>query len=533
MLGCPPRQNVTNVILDEAFAANGTIGPEGGTVAATAGDGTEYTLEVPANALAEPVDITITPVTGIRNLPLSGGFAGAVDLQPAGLQFARSATLTITGAPAAPSGMIPIGFSYEGDADTLALAIAGEEGGALTLLVQHFSGGGVGFGTLQDVQAMPLGDFLCAAFIDDVLDLSATAHEPQAEVSLFRDMFTQCVLPDLQNATNDDELNRAVSEYELWANTVSVALDLPVRPGTSPEFVAERQQAADVAAERLRAAIAGNNAVAAAQQSFSAVANVLFWQKQAELFEMNLQAEQLSRETVLLSIPLNIQMDPVTLPDTLQAGFPHSLDLQFSVVFQGHPNTPQAAPMLVNLTATGATLQNPTGFTSVNGFYTTVITATGAGNVGVTIEACLVLPVIPPTPPAQPTATDLCFHDFVDAQGVDLTGTWEGTFTVNLGTGGQASAPIRITLDQNQNAITGTYDVLGDDVDHFGTVSATLSGPELLGFTLTQQAGCPASFTGSATVSTLPGGQDQIVATFNGSDCHNTHSGGSSTVIRQ
>ena len=393
-IGCPrPTPDVT---VESGRSETKTIGAAGGELSCMASDGTLYTLLIPANALAAPVEITMSPVTQIRNLPLSGGFAGAVDLQPTGLEFARPAMLTITGAPGVPSGMIPVGFSFEGDADTFELAIAAEEGDAFTLLVQHFSGGGVGFGTLQDVSELSVqGGSACTALFSDLIELSVTSHDLEVEVSVFRDFFTQCALPDLENANNDADLRRAVFRYESWANFISDVLRLTVIPGLAPEFSAERQQAGSVAAEKIRAAIAGNNAVAAAQFSFTAVANVLFWQEQAELFDIDLQAEQLSRETVLLSIPLDIQMDPVTLPATIQDGFPHSLDLQFSVVFHGDP-IPNHAPFQVTLTATGATLQNPTGFTAADGAYTTVITATGAGDVGVSVQACLVLPVAPP-----------------------------------------------------------------------------------------------------------------------------------------
>jgi hypothetical protein len=153
-----------------------------------------------------------------------------------------------------------------------------------------------------------------------------------------------------------------------------------------------------------------------------------------------------------------------------------------------------------------------------------VITATQDAGVLVEAKACLVLP-------GTTVPTDVCITEVITSNGIDLTGTWTGTFSVNLGSGGQSSANITVQLVQNQNAITGTYQVQ-DDTDHFGTVSATLSGTELLDFTLTQQTGCAGEFSGSATFSTLTGGQDQIVATFNGADCHNTHSGGTSTITR-
>ena len=58
---------------DVSRAAHAAIGPEGGTLKATAADGTRFELEVPAEALDFAEVITMTPVLRAENLPLSGG----------------------------------------------------------------------------------------------------------------------------------------------------------------------------------------------------------------------------------------------------------------------------------------------------------------------------------------------------------------------------------------------------------------------------------------------------------------------------
>jgi hypothetical protein len=138
--------------------------------------------------------------------------------------------------------------------------------------------------------------------------------------------------------------------------------------------------------------------------------------------------------------------------------------------------------------------------------------------------ACLVLP-------GTTVPTDVCLSQTFTGSGLDLSGTWTGSFSVFFGNGQLQTADITVVLDQNQNAITGTYQVVNDEA-HFGTVSATLSGVSLLGFTLTQQSGCPGSFPGTAAVTLLPDGRQQITAEFSGSDCHSVHSGGQSVLIR-
>src|SRR5262245_7018422 len=98
---------------DAARATHAAIGPEGGTLSATAADGTRFELTVPADALDFTETITMTPVLRAESLPLSGGLVGAVDLEPAGLTFYQPATLKITPAALAP-GFKTIGFAYNG-----------------------------------------------------------------------------------------------------------------------------------------------------------------------------------------------------------------------------------------------------------------------------------------------------------------------------------------------------------------------------------------------------------------------------------
>src|SRR5215207_6177500 len=98
---------------DVGRAAHTTIGPQGGTLSATAADGTRFELSVPAEALDFSETITMTPVLRAEKLPLSGGLIGAVNLEPAGLTFYEPATLRIIPAALAP-GYETIGFAYNG-----------------------------------------------------------------------------------------------------------------------------------------------------------------------------------------------------------------------------------------------------------------------------------------------------------------------------------------------------------------------------------------------------------------------------------
>jgi hypothetical protein len=91
----PPSPSQARMVLDQPRATYGSIGAEGGTLRATAADGTRFELAIPPNALDFTETITMTPASAVDNLPLSGGLAGAVSLEPAGLTFYEPATLTI------------------------------------------------------------------------------------------------------------------------------------------------------------------------------------------------------------------------------------------------------------------------------------------------------------------------------------------------------------------------------------------------------------------------------------------------------
>jgi len=151
----PPSQSGIGVTLDQSRAASASISTQGGSLSATAADGTQFTLTVPAGAFLSDEDITITPVAGISRLPLSGGLLAAVQLQPDGLRLMQPATLVIQ-LPAqqvSSGGQRPIGFAYHGSGNEFHLFPSELSGPFFDLSLMHFSGYGVGSGTDGDVQA--------------------------------------------------------------------------------------------------------------------------------------------------------------------------------------------------------------------------------------------------------------------------------------------------------------------------------------------------------------------------------------------
>ncbi len=102
-----------SLTLDQSHASSAIIGPEGGTLAATGADGTRYTLEIPAKALVEDVEIGLVPITSMDGIPWKNeGLIGAVQLEPDGQMFYSYVNLTIQPADnAAVDQIVPVGAS--------------------------------------------------------------------------------------------------------------------------------------------------------------------------------------------------------------------------------------------------------------------------------------------------------------------------------------------------------------------------------------------------------------------------------------
>lgn len=123
---------------ETAASASATIPIEGGEVSAIGSDGVVYSLQVPFGALIAPTAITITPLTNVTSLPVSGPIVGAVRLAPAGLALQVPATLVVTlPGPVPAGGLVALhhgtgATDFEAPATTIA-------GTTLTSTIAHFS----------------------------------------------------------------------------------------------------------------------------------------------------------------------------------------------------------------------------------------------------------------------------------------------------------------------------------------------------------------------------------------------------------
>ena len=135
--------------LDEARAVTQIIGFDGGSISATAADGTVFTLSIPADSVRQRTRITLTPVSRLDGLPFGNGTDVTVDLHPSGLMFDVPATLTIEPATPIPAGE-RILYGYSDNRLLLAEPVLKAQG--IAIVVPHFSGYGVARGLMGNVE---------------------------------------------------------------------------------------------------------------------------------------------------------------------------------------------------------------------------------------------------------------------------------------------------------------------------------------------------------------------------------------------
>ena len=138
------------VVLDTDRRVEAVIPVEGGSLSATAADGTVYTLDIPSDALLNETLIGLTPVTSIAGMPF-GDQSYAVQFSPEGLFLHNFAILTIEPTEALPVDE-QIAFGYLQDGADLILEAPVAESSEIKIHVQHFSGSGVTKGLLADIE---------------------------------------------------------------------------------------------------------------------------------------------------------------------------------------------------------------------------------------------------------------------------------------------------------------------------------------------------------------------------------------------
>ncbi len=215
-----------------ARSASASIGEAGGTLTATGPDGTRYRFEVPAGALVSEQTITMTPLAAVTNLPLSGGFAAAVQFDPNGLVFLRPATLVMT-LPERVDRRGLVGFGFRRAGEGLHLAVARANDRDLTFAVSHFSGVGAAGGTLDDIGALVgllslnAGATISSEFAENLYTsqiaqlMAQGVQDPLAYQQVLHEWATVSLQVTVGATLFESGVNQALQEYLGWKGAIT------------------------------------------------------------------------------------------------------------------------------------------------------------------------------------------------------------------------------------------------------------------------------------------------------------------------
>ena len=387
-------------VTESGRISSATIGSSGGRVTATASSGVTYTLDVPAGALSAPVRISLTPISDMGSAPLARQTFGAVLLEPSGLTLSIPATLRIGATPTLTGGRKLAGFSSANDGGKFALDLARVDGSSTLVNVTHFSIGGAAAATPAELEPLaPLATTLTDAD-DAIAQLSAlTARDAGLVqiVDVFRQWYVEIVKPALATADGSTDIAfmvDAMLAYKEWISAMDYIAD---RSSLELALAGELNESRPIATRVFTAAInvqlvdCGRAAlpIGARLASLSFASTI---QSIGQSVGLAGTGSGLDRPTFLLRANncLRPVLDPITLPTPLTIGTGKSIDARAQIIFSGVPD-PQGTPFAFTLTATGASLASPVGFSDAQGNYTSVFTPS-ASTVGITVRACLVLP---------------------------------------------------------------------------------------------------------------------------------------------
>lgn len=215
--------------LEAENSAVRTVGEAGGTITATAGDGTRFRLRIPEGALLSSTTITMTPVRTVKGLPLRGtsGYA-TVQLEPEGLQLMKPAVLSIRSKRTIPAPQ-QVAFAYFNRGDDAHLYPLGSDPSKVELQLLHFSGYGFGEAPADDpgrraLQRAASAEARLASQIAEAISRERQRDSDQvsdeflsAQESFFVTYYDRVVAPLLKDAeTNDKMVTCATQKYLSW-----------------------------------------------------------------------------------------------------------------------------------------------------------------------------------------------------------------------------------------------------------------------------------------------------------------------------
>lgn len=303
--------------------ATARVGAEGGSVELATADGTRYLLEVPAGALLDPVDLTLTAVS-VTGLPVSGPVRGAVEMGPSGLVFLKAAKLTVwPSGDFDPTAFLPVGIGENG----LSLLLGAGFPDRLEFTILHFSAAAAAEGTAEEAAALAGAGVEGA--VGNVVAQAAqsgqgfTQQTRDAAEAVLRDHFLTVVKPALEGAQTDEALEAALSGFAQWQALV-VQTDFQLHIGGAPLLnLNERRQGRHASIVALRAAIDRVNDRTRTQQDWTLATGVLHWNALAQNLGVDTEeagdppGPSLSLAAIAERLAVRIIVEEATLPQTI------------------------------------------------------------------------------------------------------------------------------------------------------------------------------------------------------------------------
>ncbi|HXV14435.1 MAG TPA: hypothetical protein VEC56_09540 [Candidatus Krumholzibacteria bacterium] len=469
----PEEPEDRNVSVESSNRETATIGSAGGSVSTTNNAGITYTLDIPPYALPGDVEIAITPVTAIDNLPFDGRLEGAVRLGPSGLQLIKPAILTIAQAPSASGTERLIGFAYQGDADSFEPAAAIDGTTEIRVPITHFSGAGAASGEQEELEpwirqmcaSIPTRDHTFYEQVELCFDGSVTRRDWLLDLA--RDYLDQIVIPLIHT-----DLSDGVAQYIGWysgcnlnAQTFNI-LDWETTLATEIENVQE------LLATELVATIAGEKSALCSQGGIEHLYWILHYRYLAQAAGAG-DVAGLRDEDILDGLCAEVRIPAVTLADPMPLNQGTSLDARAELWISNQRIDLPVFRFTVNPTTANATCGTGQTICGGNsnelGEYTAVVTRTGPGRVGIDLFAALLIATPSGTVHAL-AETPLVGSETIERESYSIAATFPTT--VEPGT------PVTLTAVVTRNNDVGspqpvegavvTFDVDGGVADPVG-----------------------------------------------------------------
>ena len=216
-----------SISLNESFAVEAEIGPEGGEIEVMTEDGTFFKLEIPAGALISPEIIRMIPLSSIDGLPVESGQAVGVRLEPTGMVFFSPATLTIQQSEPG-DGTVPLGFGTMSEGEDFHLQLSQSDENESRLFLFHFSNYGVmrarqeEIGRLNELYSPSTAQNYA---IDQSMVIIDLVDDPEAQLDAYERIMKQWFDSSLRTRIGNaavfvDRLESAVGEFLAWKNMI-------------------------------------------------------------------------------------------------------------------------------------------------------------------------------------------------------------------------------------------------------------------------------------------------------------------------